>query len=379
MKSLFTSESVTEGHPDKVCDQVSDAILDAALKEDPLARVAAETMATANHMFILGEVTCKEKIDYENIARKVIEGIGYTKEEYGFSNKSAIDVHIHTQSPDIALGVDIDGAGDQGIMFGYACKETKELMPFAIQYSNLLAKRLTDVRKDNTISYLRPDGKTQITVEYDENGKPYRIDTVLISTQHDEEEIINGEAKLLTMDKIKEDLVKSVILPVIPQDMMDKDTKILVNPTGRFVIGGPLGDTGLTGRKIIADTYGGSAPHGGGAFSGKDPTKVDRSAAYMARFVAKNLVAAGLCEKCLVQFAYAIGIAEPVSVMVNSYGTGKMKDSDLAGLVNEKCDLRPKAIIERLSLRTPIYQKTAAYGHFGRPEFAWEKIDANLF
>jgi len=370
MKSLFTSESVTEGHPDKICDQVSDAILDAALKLDPYARVAAETMATENHMFILGEVTCKEKIDYESIARKVIEKIGYTKEEYGFSTKSPIDVYIHTQSPDIALGVDVDGAGDQGIMFGYACKETEELMPFAIQYSNILAKRLMEVRKDGTLDYLRPDGKTQITVEYGEDGKPARIDTVLISTQHDD--------TVSDMGKIKEDLIKNVINPVLPAAMMDNETKILVNPTGRFVIGGPMGDTGLTGRKIIADTYGGAAPHGGGAFSGKDPTKVDRSAAYMSRYIAKNLVAAGLCDKCLVQLAYAIGIAEPVSIMVNSYGTAKVSDKDLATLVESKLDLRPKAIIERLSLRTPIYEQTAAYGHFGRPEFAWEKID-NLF
>ena len=371
MKRLFTSESVTEGHPDKICDQISDAILDEALRQDPRSRVAAESFVTTGQCFIMGEITTSGFLDFQEIARKVIKEIGYTKPEYGFDTSCGILSSIDAQSADIALGVDQDGAGDQGIMFGYACRETKEYMPLPISAAHKLAYRLAQVRKDGTLSYLRPDGKTQVTVELDEHGKPFRIDTVLISAQHDPE---------ATQEQIKKDLIKHVILPTLPENLIDDETKFLVNPTGRFVIGGPMGDTGLTGRKIIVDTYGGVAPHGGGAFSGKDPTKVDRSAAYAARYAAKNVVAAGLADSCLIQLAYAIGVAEPVSIMVDTRGTGKMADEKLADYISEKFDFRPRAIIERLDLRRPIYRKTAAYGHFGREDedFTWEKTDLQL-
>ena len=371
MKRLFTSESVTEGHPDKICDQISDAILDEAIRQDPMSRVAAETFVTIGQCFIMGEITTSGYLDFQAIARKVITEIGYTKPEYGFDASCGLLSSIDSQSPDIAMGVDNDGAGDQGIMFGYACTETEELMPLTISSAHKLAYRLAQVRKDGTIGYLRPDGKTQVTVEFGEDGKPMRIDTVLISAQHDPD---------VSQEEIKADLIKHVILPIIPESLIDGNTKFLVNPTGRFVIGGPMGDTGLTGRKIIVDTYGGVAPHGGGAFSGKDPTKVDRSAAYAARYAAKNVVAAGLADKCLIQLAYAIGVAEPVSIMVDTEGTGKMSDDKLADLIAEKFDFRPKAIIERLDLRRPIYQKTAAYGHFGRndADFTWEKTDVEF-
>ena len=371
MKKYFTSESVTEGHPDKICDQISDAILDEALRQDPRSRVAAETFVTTGQCFVMGEITTAGSLDYEAIARKVIADIGYTKPEYGFDTNCRFVSSIDAQSADIAMGVDVDGAGDQGIMFGYACKETPELMPLAISAAHKLAYRLTEVRKSGLISYLRPDGKTQVTVECDEAGNPFRIDTVLISAQHDED---------ASQEQIREDLIKHVITPVIPADLLDENTKFLVNPTGRFVIGGPMGDNGLTGRKIIVDTYGGYARHGGGAFSGKDPTKVDRSAAYAARYAAKNVVAAGLADKCEIQLAYAIGVAEPVSIMVDTKGTGKFADEKIADIVAEKFDFRPRAIIERLDLRRPIYRKTAAYGHFGREDadFTWEKTDWNL-
>ena len=371
MKRLFTSESVTEGHPDKICDQISDAILDEALRQDPYSRVAAETFVTTGQCFIIGEITTAGFLDFQEIARKVIGEIGYTKPEYGFDTSCGILSAIDAQSADIALGVDQDGAGDQGIMFGYACRETKELMPLSISAAHRLAYRLAQVRKDGTIGYLRPDGKTQVTVEIGEDGRPFRIDTVLISAQHDPE---------TSQERIREDLIKHVIKPVIPEELLDENTRFLVNPTGRFVIGGPMGDTGLTGRKIIVDTYGGVAPHGGGAFSGKDPTKVDRSAAYAARYAAKNIVAAGLADKCLIQLAYAIGVAEPVSIMVDTEGTGKISDEKLADLISEKMDFRPKAIIERLDLRKPVYRRTAAYGHFGREDqgFTWERTDLGL-
>ena len=370
MKKLFTSESVTEGHPDKICDQISDAILDEALRQDPLSRVACETCVTTGLCQIMGELTTEGYIEFQEIARDVIQDIGYTKAEYGFDALScAVLSTIHKQSPDIAMGVDLDGAGDQGIMFGYACTETPELMPMPISLAHKLAKRLTDVRKDGTLGYLRPDGKTQVTVEYDENNRPVRIDTVLISTQHDDD---------VAQEQIKADLFEHVVKAVIPAELLDSGTKYLVNPTGRFVIGGPYGDSGLTGRKIIVDTYGGYAPHGGGCFSGKDPTKVDRSACYAARWAAKNVVAAGLAERCLIQLAYAIGVAEPVSVMVDTQGTGKLPDGELADLVVKHFDFRPASIIKDLELRRPIYRKTAAYGHFGRegdPDFTWENTD----
>ncbi|MEW6131451.1 MAG: methionine adenosyltransferase [Acidobacteriota bacterium] len=367
-KHFFTSESVTEGHPDKIADQVSDAVLDAVLTEDPTGRVACETLLTTGLVVVAGEITTKAVLDYNRIARETIRQIGYTRAKYGFDcDTCGVIIAMDTQSPDIAMGVDREGAGDQGMMFGYACNETPELMPMPIMLAHQLTKKLSEVRKEGVMDYLRPDGKSQVSVEY-VAGKPVRVDTVVISTQH---------AESATNEQIYDDVLNHVIRAVVPGEMMDGDTKFHINPTGRFVVGGPQGDTGLTGRKIIVDTYGGAGAHGGGAFSGKDPTKVDRSACYMARYIAKNIVAAGLAEKCEVQLAYAIGVADPVSVLVDTAGSGKVDEDKLSDLVREHFKLTPKGIIESLDLRRPIYKKTAAYGHFGRnePEFTWERTD----
>lgn len=374
MKTYFTSESVTCGHPDKVCDQIADAVLDDILANDPDAHVACEVTACTGEVHLMGEITSSYVPDYEAIARKVIAEIGYTVPVVGFDAENVrIRVSIHTQSPDIARGVDRGapeeaGAGDQGMMFGFACNETKELMPAPISYAHNLTKALTKARKDGRLPWLRPDGKSQVSVQYGEHGEVERIDTVVVSTQH---------AADIAISDLREAIVEEIIKPNLPSKLLDGNTKFLVNPTGRFVIGGPVGDSGLTGRKIIVDTYGGYAAHGGGAFSGKDPTKVDRSAAYMARYIAKNLVAAGLADKCQLELAYAIGVAQPVSVLVDSYGTGKVPDERLGEIVRECFDLRPAAIIKTLDLRRPIYQQVAAYGHFGRPELdlPWEKVD----
>ncbi len=381
-KKLFTSESVTEGHPDKVCDQIADAVLDDILAHDPNARVACEVCAATGLVMVFGEISTEHYCDIRSIARKTIEEIGYTDPQMGFHfNNCAVINTLNEQSPDIAMGVNKSlearegddsvfdtGAGDQGMMFGYATNETDEYMPTPIYYAQKMAKKLSEVRKNGTVPYLRPDGKTQVTVEYD-GDKPVRIDAVVLSTQH------TPDVKLET---IRKDMIEKVILPTLPESMVDKNTKIFVNPTGRFVIGGPHGDSGLTGRKIIVDTYGGFAPHGGGSFSGKDPTKVDRSAAYMARYIAKNIVAAGLADRCQLQLAYAIGVANPVSVRVDSFGTGAVSDERLSEIVGESFDLRPAAIIKTLDLRRPIYRKTAAYGHFGRSDLdlPWERLDA---
>lgn len=368
MKYIFTSESVTEGHPDKIADQVSDAVLDAVLADDPLGRVACETLVTTGICIVAGEITTKTYVDIPKLVRGVIQHIGYTDAAFGFDSKTcAVNNMIQAQSPDIAMGVDSGGAGDQGLMFGFACDETQELMPMPIMLAHKLVRRLSEARREGQLPYLRPDGKSQVSVEYVE-GRPKRIDAVVVSTQHDDD---------ISSAQIEADIKKYIINSVIPAGMIDSQTKFHINPTGRFVIGGPHGDTGLTGRKIIVDTYGGMGRHGGGAFSGKDPTKVDRSACYMARYVAKNLVAAGLASRAEVQLAYAIGVAEPVSVMVNTFGTGKVEDERLAELVREHFVLTPKGMIEQLNLRRPIYRKTAAFGHFGRTEetFTWEATD----
>ena len=379
MKKLFTSESVTEGHPDKLCDIVSDSILDAILARDPDARVACETCATTGLILVMGEITTDCYVDVDAIAREAVRKIGYTDSETGFDADScSVITSIHAQSPDIALGVDRSledktgassenggGAGDQGMMFGFACDETEELMPLPITLAHRIARALTDARKSGKIPYLRPDGKSQVTVEY-ADGVPVRVDTVVVSSQH---------AEGIERERIERDLIEQVVKPSVPARLLDEKTKYYVNPTGNFVVGGPKGDSGLTGRKIIVDTYGGSCPHGGGAFSGKDPTKVDRSACYMARYVCKNIVAAGLAKRCEMQVGYAIGVAKPVSVCINTYGTGKLSDERLAEIVRKEFDLRPNAIIRKLDLRRPIYAATAAYGHFGRKEFSWEQTD----
>ncbi|MCR5673399.1 MAG: methionine adenosyltransferase [Lachnospiraceae bacterium] len=382
-KFLFTSESVTEGHPDKVCDAISDAILDACMEQDPMSRVACETACCTGFVLITGEITTSAYVDMQKVVRDTVKEIGYTKSEYGFDgNTCAVFVAIDEQSADIAMGVDkaleakkgdlkddLDtGAGDQGMMFGYATNETDEYMPYPISLAHKLALQLTKVRKDGTLKYLRPDGKSQVSVEYDENGKPIRLEAVVLSTQHDDD---------VTQEQIHEDIKKYVFDPVLPKELIDADTKFFINPTGRFVIGGPHGDAGLTGRKIIVDTYGGYARHGGGAFSGKDCTKVDRSGAYAARYVAKNIVAAGLADKCEIQLSYAIGVAQPTSIMVDTFGTGKLSDEKLVSIVRENFDLRPAGIIKMLNLRRPIYKQTAAYGHFGRNDLnlPWEALD----
>ena len=382
-KLLFTSESVTEGHPDKICDQVSDAILDAMLAQDPMSRVACETLTNTGFVMVMGEITIKANVDIQQIVRDTVCGIGYNDSKIGFDgNTCAVMVALDKQSPDIAMGVDkalearegeladdLDtGAGDQGMMFGFATNETEEYMPYPIALAHKLSRRLTEVRKDGTLSYLRPDGKTQVTVEYDENGKPIHLNAVVLSTQHDEN---------VTQEQIHEDIKKYVFEPVLPAELVDENTNFFINPTGRFVIGGPNGDSGLTGRKIIVDTYGGFARHGGGAFSGKDCTKVDRSAAYAARYVAKNIVAAGLADRCEIQLSYAIGVAQPMSIMVDTNGTGKLSDEKIVEIIRENFDLRPAGIIKMLDLRRPIYKQTAAYGHFGRNDLdlPWEKLD----
>ncbi|MBR3042346.1 MAG: methionine adenosyltransferase [Eubacterium sp.] len=384
-RRFFTSESVTEGHPDKICDQISDAVLDELIRQDPNSRVACETTCTTGLVMVMGEITTEAYVDIQKIARETIREIGYDRAKYGFDcDTCGVITAIDEQSADIAMGVDkaleakenqmsdeeieAIGAGDQGLMFGYATNETPELMPYPISLAHKLALKLTEVRKNGTLNYLRPDGKTQVTVEYDEEGKPFRIDTVVLSTQHSEE---------VSQEKIHEDIKKYVFEPVLPADMIDEDTKYFINPTGRFVIGGPNGDSGLTGRKIIVDTYGGYARHGGGAFSGKDPTKVDRSASYAARYVAKNIVAAGIAEKCEIQLSYAIGVAKPTSIMVDTFGTGKLSDEKIVEIIRENFDLRPAGIIKMLDLRRPIYKQTAAYGHFGRTDIdvPWEHTD----
>ena len=367
-RHLFTSESVTEGHPDKIADQISDSILDAILAQDPVGRVACETLVTTGLAIIAGEITTNCYVDFPKIVRETIKDVGYTRAKFGFDSETcAVLSSIHEQSPDIAQGVDPGGAGDQGLMFGYACTETDELMPLPIMLAHKLVKGLSCARRDGLMDYLRPDGKSQVTVEYD-GYKPVRVDTVVVSTQHSAD---------VTNETLRDDIAEKIVKRVIPESMRDKNTRILINPTGRFVVGGPHGDAGVTGRKIIVDTYGGAAPHGGGAFSGKDPTKVDRSACYMARYVAKNVVSAGLAERCLVQLAYAIGVAEPVSVLVDTFDTGLVDDEKISEIVRAQFKLTPRGIIETLDLRRPIYKKTAAFGHFGRnePEFTWERTD----
>jgi S-adenosylmethionine synthetase len=367
-RHLFTSESVTEGHPDKIADQVSDSILDAILAQDPAGRVACETLVTTGLAIVAGEITTSCFVDFQQVVRATINDIGYNRGKYGFDGETcAVLSSIHSQSPDIAMGVDTGGAGDQGLMFGFACTETDELMPLPIMLAHRLAKGLSCARRDGLLEYLRPDGKSQVTVEY-EGGRPVRVDAVVVSSQH---------SPLVTQETMKEDIVETIVNRVIPEELRDRDTKIYVNPTGRFVVGGPHGDAGVTGRKIIVDTYGGAAPHGGGAFSGKDPTKVDRSACYMARYIAKNVVAAGIADRALVQLAYAIGVADPVSVMVHTEGTGRVPEETITALVRDHFKLTPRGIIQELDLRRPIYRKTAAFGHFGRsePEFTWERTD----